>query len=311
MIYSIVNMRHRSQFFNSAAVIFISYSLVYFGIAITQEGSLGGLELTNFAWFAGNALLSLLAYPLIYLFEKVFGFLSEMSLVELSDTNSPLLRELSGQAPGTFQHSLQVADLAEEAVLEVEGDPLLIRAGALYHDIGKIDDPLYFNENQTTGVNMHEDLTPVESTEVIKRHVIKGIEKAKKYGLPDILIDFIRTHHGTMLVQYFYKKYLDELPEGQKALDENFFRYPGPLPYSKETAVLMMADSVEAASKSLKKYDARTIEDLVERIVNNQLKENQFINAPITLKDVTNVKKVLKRKLMNIYHVRVEYPEPD
>ncbi len=309
VIFSIVNMRKRAQFFNSAGVVFIAYSVAYFGLATMRHGSIHELNEVSFAWLGGSAMLTLFAYPLIYFFEKLFGFLSEISLMELSDTNSPLLRDLATNAPGTFQHSLQVADLCEEVVREIGGDALLVRAGALYHDIGKMDEPMYFIENQTPGTDPHKDLDPEESAKVIIGHVTGGIAKAKHHRLPDTLIDFIRTHHGTTRVQVFFRNYLKSFDLEESEVDDGPFRYPGPLPYSKETAVLMLADSVEASSKSMKNYDADAIDNLVERIIDARLQEDQLINAPITLRDITRIKKILKRKLMNIYHVRIEYPQ--
>lgn len=305
-IFSIVNLQKRSQFFFTAVVIFLSYAAIYTGLNLIQEGSLSAIKPINYAMFAGSALLVLFAYPLIYLFERIFGLVTDVRLLELSDTNSPLLRELSMKAPGTFQHSLQVANLAEESIFEIGGDVQLTRTGALYHDIGKMDQPMYFIENQVTGVNPHDELTYEESARIIISHVINGIEKAKKANLPEQIIDFIRTHHGTRKVDYFYIMQKKDNPE--EAVDEKRFTYPGPIPFSKETSVVMMADSVEAASRSLKVIDEQTINDLVENIINKQVETGQFINSDITLRDITKTKKILKKKLMNIYHIRIEYP---
>ena len=306
-IFSIVNLSKRSQLFTTALVVFATYSLGYIGFSFVEEGSINNLNPKFFWWFTLNAMLTLSSYPIIYLFEKIFGFISDVTLLELSDTNSPVLRELASKAPGTFQHSLQVANLAEEAIIEIGGDNLLIRTGALYHDIGKMDMPRYFIENQINGNNPHDELSFDESAQLIISHVIKGIEKAKKNKLPDKVIDFIRTHHGDSMVQYFYKSYIKQFPE--EIVDENKFRYPGPRPYSKETAVLMMADSVEAASRSLKKHDSESIDALVEKVINDQIAQNQFLNANITFKDITRIKKIFKKKLLNIYHGRIEYPK--
>lgn len=305
-IFSIVNMRNRSQIFLSSIIIFATYSVSYIGITIIQEGGIDVISGYDFAWFGISALLTLFSYPLIFIFEKLFGFISDVSLLELSDTNGKLLRELASRAPGTFQHSLQVANLAEEAIYTIGGNSLLVRAGALYHDIGKMDMPMYFIENQAHGINPHEDLNFDESAAIIINHVIKGIEIAKKNKLPEQIIDFIRTHHGTTITAYFYRSFQNAFP-GEK-IDESKFHYPGPIPFSKETAVLMMADSVEAASRSLKKYDAEAIDNLVEMIINKQIEQEQFVNADITFKDINTLKKIFKKKLMNIYHVRVEYP---
>ena len=210
------------------------------------------------------------------------------------------------KAPGTFQHSLQVANLAEAAIYQVHGNSLLVRTGALYHDIGKMASPRYFIENQGTGINPHDELSYHESASIIIGHVSEGIKIAKKYRLPDQIIDFIRTHHGTSITQYFYRMSLKE--EGGDLVEKELFTYPGPIPYSKETAVLMMADSVEAASRSIKDYNAQNISDLVDNIINSQMSEGQFANADITMKDISSIKKLFKKMLMNIYHVRVEYP---
>ena len=305
LLYGIRNLRSRSQFFNSAFVLFISYALTFFGLNILQEGTLQNINWITYAWFGGNALLSLFAYPLIYLFEKAFGFLSEVSLLELTDSNNPLLRELNEKAPGTFQHTLQVSNLAEEAILVIGGDSLLMRAGALYHDIGKIGQPEYFIENQRVAMNPHDELVPEESSAIIINHVIHGIEIARRHNLPDPVIDFIRTHHGTTRTEYFYQKALELDPE----VDPDIFTYPGPKPYSKETAVLMMADSVEAASRSMKEHSQASLIDLIDNIIDRQIQLDQFANSDVTFADINKIKKVFVKKLMNIYHVRIEYPE--
>jgi putative nucleotidyltransferase with HDIG domain len=227
--------------------------------------------------------------------------------LELSDTNSKLLKELANIAPGTFHHSLNVANLAEAAANEIGANSLLIRVGALYHDIGKMKNPIYFTENQTTSVSPHDELSPRESAEIIINHRLEGIEIAKRRNLPDRIIDFIRTHHGTTTVYYFYAKQKEE-EEGEE-VDREDFCYPGPIPFSKETAILMMCDAVEAASKSLKEPNTKLIDDFVEKIINKQIQEDQFINANITFKEIQSIKKILKAKLNNIYHLRIEYPD--
>ncbi|MBN8703457.1 MAG: HDIG domain-containing protein [Bacteroidetes bacterium] len=305
-IFSIVNMRSRSQIFIAAAFIFAAYALAYIALKLIHEATFISLQMSDFTRFGVSALLTLLSYPLIFIFEKLFGFTSDVSLMELTDTNHPLLRELSMKAPGTFQHSLQVANLAEEIIYAIGGNALLVRVGALYHDVGKTDMPLFFIENQATGVNPHEDLSHDESADIIISHVVKGVEKAKKYKLPDQIIDFIRTHHGTTFTWYFYRNFKELNPETE--VDQTKFQYPGPIPFSKETAVLMMTDSVEAASRSLKTYDAESISNLVETVLNRQIEQNQFMNANITFRDITQIKKIFKKRLMNMYHVRVEYP---
>jgi putative nucleotidyltransferase with HDIG domain len=305
-IFSIFSMSRRSQFFITVFMIFLSYTVSFLGITILHEANLRSIDWMNLKWFLGNSIITLFAFPLIFVFEKAFGFLSDVSLMELSDSNSPLMRELSMKAPGTFQHSLQVANLAEAAVQHIGGNPLLVRAGAMYHDIGKIDFPLYFIENQNTLNNPHDDLPFEESARIIKSHVIRGIEKAKKFRIPEQIIDFIRTHHGTVRLQYFYQSFLKNYPEQMP--DEELFRYSGPLPFSRETAVLMISDSVEAASRSLKNADTKSINDLVDYIIDNQMQQKQFDNSPITMKDISELRKLFKKMLMSIYHVRVEYP---
>ncbi|MGB0178112.1 MAG: HD family phosphohydrolase, partial [Owenweeksia sp.] len=301
------NLYKRGQLFFTAAKIIAVYCLSYLSMAIIQEGSLKQIELMNFAYFAGNGFLTLISFPLIYLQEKLFGFVSDVSLLELSDTNNPLLRQLAQKAPGTFQHSLQVANLAEAAVLSIQGNALLVRTGALYHDIGKMTYPMYFIENQHTGLNPHDELSFEESAQMIIGHVKEGIKIAKKNNLPDVLIDFIRTHHGTTTVMYFYKQYIKNFPEEEVNLKK--FTYPGPKPFSKETAALMMADSVEAASRSLSRPDHDSIDKLVEGIIDHQMDTGQFENAEITLREIKDIKKIFKKMLMNIYHVRIQYPE--
>jgi putative nucleotidyltransferase with HDIG domain len=305
-IFSIANMTRRSQLIVSSLIVLIIYMLSHTALTFILETKSNSISLSDYAVYGGSALMVMIAYPMIFIFEKVFGFVSDFTLLELSDSNSPLLRELATKAPGTFQHTLQVASLAEEAIQKVGGNPLLIRTGAMYHDIGKTYNPRYFTENQVAGSNPHEELSYEESAQLIIAHVIKGVELARKHRLPDQIIDFIRTHHGTSLTRYFYKKSINDF--GASHTDESKFRYGGPVPYSKETAVLMMADSIEASSRSLRNYDAVSIDELVERIINSQIEEQQFINSDITFRDITTIKKIFKKRLMNIYHVRIEYP---
>jgi cyclic-di-AMP phosphodiesterase PgpH len=305
-IISVVNLQKRSQFAKSVFLIFMTYVAIYAGMNLMQEGNFSTIEPNMIMMFGGSAILTLLAYPLIYVFEKIFGFTTDVTLLELSDTNNKLLRTLAEKAPGTFQHSLQVANIAEELIREIGGNTLLVRTGALYHDIGKMNNPMFFVENQVTGVNPHNELSYDESSRIIISHVIEGVEMARKHKLPEILIDFIRTHHGTRKAEYFYTMHKKENPD--EAINEDQFTYHGPIPFSKETAVVMMADSVEAASRSLKRPDQQILNELVENILNKQVEDHQFDNSPITMRDVTRVKKILKKKLMNIYHVRIEYP---
>ncbi len=304
-IYSIKNLVRREQFLISAVLILGNYFVAFLGISLIRDGSFHDIEWLNFVPFIFSVLLSLLAYPLIYLFEKLFGITSEVTLMELSNTNTKLLRDLAFKAPGTFQHSLQVANLAEAAIFKIGGNSLLIRAGALYHDIGKMNNPQYFIENRNKGTNPHDTLPYEQSAQLIIQHVNKGVEMARRHQIPEILIDFIRTHHGNTRVDYFYQSFLKNFPE--KFVDENIFRYPGPIPFSKETAVLMLADSVEAASRSLKNPDSQSISDLVERIINYKLDQNQLTDSNITLKDIETIKLIFKTMLMSIYHVRIEY----
>ena len=256
---------------------------------------------------AGSSVLLLLAYPIILIYEKIFGVITQLTLLELSNTNNPLLRELSMKAPGTFQHSLQVANLASEALYAIGGDSLLARTGALYHDIGKMNNPMYFIENQVSDYNPHETLSSEESARIIIGHVLDGIEMARKAGLPEQIIDFIRTHHGDRRVEYFYR--LERKMNPGMEVDQSEFTYHGPIPFSRETAVVMMADSVEAASRSINKLDEQKINDLVDNIVGSQINDGQFMNSDITLKDINVVKKVLKKKLLNINHARIAYPD--
>ncbi|WP_410221169.1 HD family phosphohydrolase [Pedobacter sp.] len=304
-IYSIRYLVRREQLLISASYILVSYFVAFVGIHLLREGSFSQIEWSNFLPFVFSVLLSLLAYPLIYAFERVFGITSDVALVELTNTNNKLLRELAFKAPGTFQHSLQVANLAEAAIFKIGGNALLVRAGALYHDIGKMENPQYFIENQSTGVSPHDKLPYEQSAQIIIRHVHKGIEITRKHKLPESVIDFIRTHHGNTRVDYFYQSFLKNSPE--KFIDENIFRYPGPIPFSKETGVLMLADSVEAASRSLKNPDAESINLLVERIIDYKLEQNQLDNCDLTLKDLETIKLIFKTMLMSIYHVRVDY----
>jgi cyclic-di-AMP phosphodiesterase PgpH len=304
-IYSIKNLVRREQFLISAVIIILTYFVSYVGISLIREGSFVNIDWLGFVPFIVSVLLTLLAYPLIYLFEKMFALTSDITLIELTNTNAPLLREMAFSAPGTFQHSLQVANLAENAIYAIGGNALLVRAGALYHDIGKMENPLFFIENQSSGFNPHDKLPYEESAQIIIRHVSKGIEMAEKASLPEIVINFIRTHHGNTRVDYFYQSFLKNFPE--KIINENTFRYPGPIPFTKETGVLMLADSVEAASRSLKQPDEKSISDLVDRIVKYKLDQNQLSDSNITLKDIETIKEIFKRMLMSIYHVRIDY----
>lgn len=305
-LLSRTNIYKRMNLFIISIKILLVYLISFCGLMLIQEGSLNMFNAEKFFLFFTSSILVLFAHPLIYLFEKLFGFTSNLSLLELSDTNGPLLRLLSQKAPGTLQHSLSVAYLAEETAREINADALLVRIGALYHDIGKTEHPTFFTENQRNIVNPHEELSPEKSAEIILEHVNSGIELAKKHNLPDKIIDFIRTHHGNTLVYYFYKKYKELHPD--KEVDVSAFQYKGPKPFSKETAILMICDSVEAASKSLQNLSSAELENLVEEIVNKQMRDHQFSNADITLKEIKQIKNIIKKKLPSIYHTRIEYP---
>ena len=306
-ILTVSELYKRGNLFISVAQITLIYMITYFAFSIIKEGNASQINWNYFMLFAANGLLSFLSIIIIYMYEKVFGLMSDITLLELSNTNAKLLRELNEKAPGTFQHSMQVANLAEAAANEIGANSMLVRTGALYHDIGKILNPMYFTENQSTGVNPHNDLSPRDSSKIITDHVIKGVELAKKYKLPDRIIDFIRTHHGTSSTYYFYKKEQELNPDTK--VDIKKFQYQGPIPFSKETAILMMCDASEAASKSLTKPTALSISNLIDKIISKQMADNQFLNSNITFREIEIIKKVIKKKLMNIYHLRVEYPE--
>ncbi len=284
----------------------IVFLVVVTSISLLTSGSFNQIDFSIIPMLMLSSILTFLTFPFIYLCEKAFSLVSDLSLLEYADTNTELLRKLAKDAPGTFHHSLQVSHLSESVAIEIGANPLLVRAGALYHDIGKLNNPNFFIENQSLGSNPHDDLSFDESAKLIINHVIDGIELAKKHNLPDQLIDFIRTHHGDSLMQYFYKEYLKNFPENVS--DKNF-RYPGPKPYNKETAILMMCDSVEAASRSLKKIDSNSINELVDRVILSQFKQNQYDNSSLTFKEINQIKNTLKLKLKDIHHTRITYPE--
>lgn len=304
-IISSDDLYKRANLFITVGQITIVYMISYFCFFIIHEGNIDNIEIFNFLLFMLCGLLTLFVYPLIYIYEKVFNLVSDVSLLELSDTNSPLLKELSNKAPGTFHHSMNVANLAESSANEIGANSMLARVGSLYHDIGKMNNPSYFTENQVTGANPHDKLSSLESVNIILDHVSKGVEMAKKNNLPNRIIDFIRTHHGTNVIHYFYENDL------KLNLNPNIedYKYSGPRPFSKETALVMMCDSVEAATKSLENPDSEKINSFVETIIDKQIGNNQFENCSITFKDIKMIKDVIKKKLANIYHIRVEYPE--
>ncbi|MDP3557392.1 MAG: HDIG domain-containing protein [Bacteroidota bacterium] len=305
-LFAVAEMRKRQQIVNAAALVFMFYVLIFVSYQIGFGTPQLVKKMSVYVQFAASSVLVLLAYPIILLTEKIFGFISDFKLLELCDLNQPLLRQLSQDVPGTFQHSLQVANLAEEAIFYIGGNTLLVRAGAMYHDIGKIQNPNFFIENQAKGYSPHQEMEPLESAKIIINHVIAGVELAKENKLPEQIIDFIRTHHGTTSVAYFFN--IMKQQSGSKLLNEAEFKYPGPIPFSKETAVLMMADGVEAASRSLKSHDVLSINELVDSVIDFKIAQNQFINSDITFKDITIIRKIFKKRLMNIYHARIEYP---
>ncbi len=306
-IFAVRDLNKRADIFRTSLWVFLTYMVVYVSMLFVQEGSLENFSFTFMEYIAGSSILLLLSFPIIFVYEKVFGIITNLSLLELSNTNNPLLLELSQKAPGTFQHSMQVANLASDVLHEIGGNALMARTGAMYHDVGKTKNPMYFIENQGVGNNPHDDLAYDESARLIISHVLDGIEMARKAGLPEQLIDFIRTHHGTRKVEYFYR--LEKKLNPGVEIDDSEFTYHGPIPFSKETAVVMMADSVEAASKSLKQPTEQNINDLVDNIIQDHLDKDQFVNANITMRDITVAKKVLKKKLLSINHVRIAYPD--
>lgn len=306
-VFSVQKLNKRSDLFRATLMVFITYFIVYMSMMLIQQGSVESFSWRSLGYFAGSSILILLAFPMIFIFEKIFGIITQLSLLELSNTNNKLLRDLSIKAPGTFQHSLQVANLASEVLYEIGGDALLARTGALYHDIGKMKNPMYFVENQLAGNNPHDEITYEESAKIIIGHVLGGIEMARKEGLPEQIVDFIRTHHGTRRVEYFYR--LERKLNPGMEIDQSEFTYHGPAPFSKETAVVMMADSVEAASRSISEPDEQKINDLVDNIFLSIMENDQLLNANITMKEISIAKKVLKKKLLNIHHVRIAYPD--
>ena len=305
-IYSLRELSQRSQLLRTALVVFISYALLYFAFELIHEDDLTKLNTRMYIYFMINGILLLFAYPLLFLLEKIFGFTSDVTLVELSNINNSLLREMSEVAPGTFQHSLQMANLAAAAANKIGGNSQLVRSGALYHDIGKMVNPAFFTENQS-GVNPHKSLSYEQSAQVIISHITDGLKLAEKHNLPKVIKDFISTHHGRGLTKYFYISYKNEHPDEE--VDQEKFRYPGPNPFTKEQAVLMMADSVEAASRSLPEYTEESISTLVDKIIDTQVSEGYFKECPITFKDIATVKALFKEKLKTMYHTRISYPE--
>jgi putative nucleotidyltransferase with HDIG domain len=306
-ISTLRDLSQRSQLVRTAIVIICSYCLFFLGYGLTSDSSIFEINWINFVFFAINGLLLLFAYPLIYIIEQIFGFISNVRLIELSDINTPLMRKLSETAPGTFQHCTQVSNLAVEIANKIGANPLLARAGALYHDVGKISNPPFFVENQAKGNNPHDKLNAEESSIIITNHVKDGVKIAKDFGLPKSIIEFIETHHGKSVTRYFYNQYVNEHPDEDVNIEK--FSYIGPNPYTKEQAIVMICDAVEAASRSLPEYNDESINKLVDKIVDTQVTEHYLDRAPITLKELGEAKEILKEKLKNIYHTRIAYPE--
>lgn len=305
-IYSLRELQYRSQLFKTAIIVTLASMAINLGYDMMKDSVVTKFDISYYNYFLVNGMLLLFAYPLLYLMEKTFGFTSDITLIELSNTNNPLLRRMSEVAPGTFQHSIQVGNLAAEIANKIGAKSQLVRTGALYHDIGKMANPIYFTENQS-GVNPHENLSCIESAQIIISHVTEGLKMADKYNLPDVIKDFISTHHGQGKAKYFYVKYKNEHPNEE--VDDLLFTYPGPNPFTKEQAILMMADSVEAASRSLPDYTEKSIRDLVNRLIDGMLADGFFKECPITFRDIAYAKTVLIEKLKTIYHTRVSYPK--
>lgn len=306
-IFSLRELSQRSQLFRTAFLVILTYAAVYFAIELISEDDLSKLNASMYIYFILNGILLLFAYPLLFLLEKTFGFTSNVTLVELSNINNDLLRQMSETVPGTFQHSMQVANLAAEAAIRIGAKSQLVRTGALYHDIGKMVNPAFFTENQSAGNNPHKNLNYEQSAHVVVNHVTDGLKLAEKHNLPKVIKDFISTHHGQGKTKFFYISWKNEHP-GEEPNEETF-TYPGPNPFSKETAILMMADAVEAASRSLPEYTEESISNLVDKIIDTQVEEGYFKECPITFKDIATIKAVFKEKLKTIYHTRISYPE--
>ena len=305
-IFSLRELSSRSQLFWTAVLVTLASGLTNLALEWIRNDNLARLSLSEYNYIAINGMLLFCSYPLLYLIEKAFGFISNITLIELSDMNKALLRKMSEVAPGTFQHSIQVGNLAAEIANKIDAKSQLVRTGALYHDIGKMMNPIYFTENQS-GVNPHEKLGAIDSAQMIISHVTEGIKLAEKYNLPTIIREFIATHHGQGKAKYFYVKYKNEHPNDE--VDDLLFTYPGPNPFTKEQAILMMADTVEAASRSLPDYTEQSIRDLVNKLIDAQVAEGYFKECPITFRDIAYAKTVLIEKLKTIYHTRVNYPE--
>ena len=306
-VFSLNKIHRRVHLVKAMFLVMFTYWFVYSALNLIFEGSILNFNYNMMKWFAMSSVFILLVYPMVYIFEKLFGFISDVTLIELSDSNQPLLRKLAEEAPGTFQHSLLIANLAEEVILKIGGNPFLVRAGALYHDIGKISKPNFFIENQAIGMNPHDDLNYIKSAELIIDHVKNGVTMAHKYKLPEPVIEFIATHHGTTKANYFFLKQKQENPD--KITPEESFIYPGPLPKSKEATVVMLIDGIEAASRSLKEKTHLNFKELINKMIDDKIKTNQLDNSLLTFSDVNIIKETLLNKLITIYHIRIEYPK--
>jgi putative nucleotidyltransferase with HDIG domain len=306
-VFSLNKIHRRVHLVKAMLLVMFTYWFVYSALNLIFEGSILNFNYNMMKWFAMSSVFILLVYPMVYIFEKLFGFISDVTLIELSDSNQPLLRKLAEEAPGTFQHSLLIANLAEEVILKIGGNPFLVRAGALYHDIGKISKPNFFIENQAIGMNPHDDLNYVKSAELVIDHVKNGITMARKYKLPEPVIEFIATHHGTTKANYFFLKHKQDNPN--KITPEESFIYPGPLPKSKEATVVMLIDGIEAASRSLKEKTYENFKELINKMIDDKIKSNQLDNSLLTFSDINIIKETLLNKLINIYHIRIEYPK--
>lgn len=304
-IYSLRELSKRLQIFITAILVTISSCIVYLALQLMQDNQVFNIDPSMYTYFIINGIFLLLSYPMMYLIEKMFGFISNVTLFELSNTNKGLLRNLSEIAPGTFQHSITVGNLAAEIANRIHANSLLVRTGALYHDIGKMTNPVFFTENQA-GVNPHDQLSDLESAQIIISHVTEGLKLAEKFNLPGIIKDFISTHHGTGLTKYFYINYCNEHPDEQ--VDKEMFQYPGPNPFTREQAILMMADTVEAASRSLNEYTEESISTLTNKLIDSQVAGGFFRECPITFRDIALAKSVLIERLKSIYHTRISYP---
>lgn len=305
-VFIIKRSYRRERIFLAAGLIFLSNCVSYVAINLIQFGDFTGIDFRTLGWFVGNSLLFLGMYQLLYVIEKIFGFVSDVTLLELCDTNQKLLQELARKAPGTFQHTLQVANLCEAAAKEIGANPLLARAGAMYHDIGKMENPAYFIENKGGAFNPHDSMGPRQSAEIIRHHVEDGVALAHKYRLPKVVTEFISSHHGDSLIYYFYSAEKEKMGG---TVDERAFRYPGPRPASREVSICMMADAVEAASRSMTDNTKEKVDELVDKVIDTQIKEKELSRSNLSFRDVGRIKGVFKKKLYNIYHTRIAYPE--